>query len=137
MNHPNLNWLAGDALKSATEQNGMWVLRFKSGATLSVESMWRIIDNGVLNATSFDHGQQFGLAKPFDCVAALERLQIFSISAVTVREGTADIDLQFGDTHVLEVVATSAGYESWSAKHPQFGSVIVSSGGKLVAFKNV
>ncbi|MBW8365513.1 MAG: hypothetical protein K0M39_13280 [Rhizobium sp.] len=84
-----LSWLIGDRLVRSEVRDGQtWWLYFESGATLLIECLWRKIENGVLTSTSEDHGHKFGLPAPFDSIAALEVLSQFSVSTVSVREGT-------------------------------------------------
>lgn len=131
-----LSWLVGDRLvRAERNESQAWSLYFESGATLFIECLWRKLENGVLVFTSEDHRQKFGLSAPFDSIAALAELSLFSVSTVSVREGTADISLHFGEHICLEIIPTSGGYESWSAKHPVLGTVFASAGGQLNVYK--
>lgn len=130
-----LPWLIGDRLvRVEVRDDQAWWLYFESGATLFIECLWRKIENGVLTSTSEDHGHKFGLPFPFDSIAALEVLSQFFVSTVSVREGTGDISLYFGESICLEIIPTSGGYEPWSATHPILGTVFASAGGQLNAY---
>ena len=114
----DLKWLLGDQIQQIehSSESDRWLFRFTSGSFLSVECLWRLRVEGVLIATSSDHGHQFGLPAPFDAVDSLHQyLDTLSISAVNIGHKTADLQLWFGDSKVLEVVQDSAGYEPWQA----------------------
>ena len=131
----DLEWLVGDRIASVQfeSESNPWVINFASGATLQIESMWRLVELGALCSTSLDHGHRFGLAKDFDSVAALRGMGQYPIKSVTVRPMTGDLFLQLGSMFVLEVLSTSAGYEHWQITHPVLG-LLVASGGELHVF---
>jgi hypothetical protein len=132
----SLSWLVHDRVTRAERNDGQaWWLYFESGATLFVECMWRKLENGVLSFTSEDHGHKFGLPAPFDGVSALEELSKHLVSSVTIREGTADVAISFGEHNILEIIPTSGGYESWSVTHPALGTVFAIGGGLLNSYK--
>jgi hypothetical protein len=132
-----LTWLVSDYLVDAehVEANNAWQLRFQSGATLSIECLWRKLENEAVTCTSEDHGHQFGLAAPLDAEAVLKSLARLQVTAVSVRSDTADISLRFGESACLEVISSSAGYEAWSATHPQLGTIVAGSGGRIIVFR--
>jgi hypothetical protein len=70
----DFEWLIGDRISGVRfeDDSKAWLVSFQSGASLRIESMWRLIEEGVICSTSFDHGHCFGQAKDFDGKAALE-----------------------------------------------------------------
>src|SRR5437660_8565592 len=133
----SLMWLVVDRVATARfdSESETWSIGFASGSTLRIDCMWRLLEDGVIACTSFDHKHQFGLPKPFDGEAALLEMSQYLVSGVHLREGTSDLSVSFEEDFVLEVVPTSAGYESWSASHPHLGRVICASGGELHAMR--
>jgi hypothetical protein len=131
-----LSWLVGDRITTAefSTDAAAWELSFESRATLRFQCLWRLLDDGVLCLTSEDHGHQFGLPRPVDCVATLRALAAYPISSIHLREGTADLILGFGTQFTLEVVAVSGGYESWHLSHPVQGSFVGYGGGQVTGF---
>jgi hypothetical protein len=130
-----MSWLKGDRLSAVRflSEGVLWELSFASGALLNVQCLWRLFVDGSIKCTSEDHGQLFGLKKPFDCVEALAALVGVPILNSAVRNGTTDITITFSSGALLEILQTSGGYESWSAVHPKLGSVFGGSGGELHA----
>lgn len=131
-----LSWLINDRLIDVerVEENCSWHLKFGSGATLNIDCLWRIVKDGTLSSTSEDHGHKFGLPAPFDGVEALKELNRSAISAVALRDGTADVALYFGEYVVLEIIPMFGGYESWSASRPGRGTIIAGAQGKLFSY---
>ncbi len=131
------DWLKGDHIESASYEveSDTWIVAFHSGAALSISSLWRLIEEGDISATSLDHGHRFGLPKDFDGVAALQSMKKYPIRSVELRLGTGDLFLTLGAEFELQVIATSAGYEPWQMTHPTLGMWVI-SGGELCAFKN-
>jgi len=128
-----LEWLVADSLQSVEHHvdGDLWSLYFVSGASISIECMWRLLKAGILSSTSFDHGQRFGLPAPFDAVEALQALRGHPVTFVRVCSGTNDLVLQFGQEFTLEVLAMSGGYEAWAARSPNVGEVFACAGGEL------
>lgn len=90
-----------------------WLLKFRNGDSLNIECMWRLLEEGVITSTSEDHSQFFGREKPFDGIAALNEMGAHEIRAVKVSQSTGDINFTLGQYFILQITATSAGYESW------------------------
>ena len=107
-----------------------------SKVTVGVECLWRIVTRGRVALTSEDHGHQFGLPAPVDAVArCTELFSTRHVSAVTLREDTADLAIEFTDDLRLEVIPTSAGYESWRLHDPSGTSYFVQGGGQICIWK--
>jgi len=124
----DLALLLGHRLDDVVKHDYSWEFVFSDRVCLQVECLWRLIVSGKLVITSEDHGQQFGLPAPVDCLAELRRQIIgAAVEDVKVRAGTIDITLGFGSGCVLEVIPTSAGYEAWQVNAP--GLLIVGQPG--------
>lgn len=133
----NLKWLVGDKISSVeyVAELKSWSVSFKSGSSLYIECIWRLLEDGEICSTSQDHGHQFGLEKPFDGVAALKEMGQYKIDAVSTKAGTGDLIIKFKKLFTLEILATSAGYEGWSATHPSLGTIFT-QGGEIHSHKN-
>lgn len=94
------------------EQDFAWEFTFSSNLKLRVDCLWRLLVSGRIATTSEDHGHRFGLPNPVDCAVELRRLLGTPVTAASVRSGTVDVSLSFDDL-LLEIIATSAGYEAW------------------------
>jgi len=111
----DISLLFGKWLVQVEKDDFSWGFMFCDGLKLRVESLWRLIVSGRVVLTSEDHGQQFGLPAPVDCIGELlRRVGGVPVTSARVRARTVDITLDFGDTATLEVIATSAGYEAWA-----------------------
>ncbi len=104
---------------------------FEQGV-LRVDTLWRIVASGRLTLTSQDHEQQYGLPAPLDAyVEAASALKGRPITAVRLREETADLLLEFEGGLLLEVLSVSSGYEPWQLSAP--GILLIGLGGGGVA----
>ncbi len=107
----------------------MWLFAFGDSFGISVECPWRLIHKGSIAVSSEDHGQQFGLPAPIDAVARAALLLVDAVvRRVEVREGAADLFIDFDGDRRLEIIPFSSGYESWQVSTPT-GKVIVAQGG--------
>ena len=98
--------------------------------------MWRLLDSAHIEVTSEDHGQQFGLPAPLDCLARLrERIVGASVTSVHLRKGTLDLSIGFETGYTLEVIPTSAGYEAWQIGGRNMLAIAV-GGGRLHVFRD-
>ena len=122
--------MVGDQIEKAKHDNSSqsWVLHFKSGSTLNIECIWRLIEDGVITSTSEDNGQMFGREKPFDGEAALTEMAAHKILSVEAKEETGDINLKLGEYFTLQILSISAGYESWQFKDKSGQSIVAVSG---------
>ncbi len=101
-------------------------------ATLAVDCLWRVIEDGKVALTSRDHGQQFGLPAPVDAyAAAVSVLQGRQVVNVRLVESSADLVLEFEGGQRLEILTDSSGYEPWKLHAP--GVHLVGLGGGGVA----
>ena len=115
----DISILVGKRLDWVEKDDFSWEFSFSDCLNLRVECLWRLLVSGKLVITSEDHGQQFGLPAPVDCLSELRRrVEGVPITSAKVRVGTVDITLHFGDIATLEVVGTSAGYEAWVLSGP-------------------
>lgn len=111
--------LLGKRLEQVVKDESSWGFSFSGGLSLWVGCLWRLIVSGRIVITSEDHGHQFGLPAPVDCVDELRRQVGDSlITRADLRAGTVDIALDFGEIATLEVIANSAGYEAWVLNGP-------------------
>jgi hypothetical protein len=120
--------LLSHRLDDVVKHDYSWEFVFSDRVRLQVECLWRLVIPGRLVITSEDHGHQFGLPAPVDCLGELRRQIIgAAVEDVKVRPGTIDIMLGFGSGRALEVIPTSAGYEAWQVSAP--GVLIVGNPG--------
>ena len=70
----------------------------------------------------------FGRETPFDGEAALNEMGAHEILSIDAQIETGDINLKLGDYFILQVIPTSAGYESWQFKEKNGQSIVAVSG---------
>jgi hypothetical protein len=114
----DLSLLLGHRLDDVVKHDYSWEFVFSDRVCLQVECLWRLVVSGRLVITSEDHGHQFGLPAPVDCLGELRQIIGAPVEDVKVRAGTIDITLDFGSGRALEVIPTSAGYEAWQVSAP-------------------
>ena len=79
------------------------------------QSLWRLVSETAIEATSEDDGQQFGLKTPVNSADQLKaKVGENRITDVRIDDATSDLTFFFGPTLRLEVISTSSGYEAWS-----------------------
>jgi hypothetical protein len=130
----SLDWLIDLRLLSVIRQEYQWVFEFEGNARVTVECLWRLLEDGRIRITSEDDGHQFGLLSPV--VAADEvnrRIVGSSVVSVALSDGTLDLELRFQTSHVLQILPLSAGYEAWNAGNGERLYVAV-GGGELAIF---
>ena len=87
--------------------------------------------------SSEDHAQKYGLPLPIDAAAvASELLASKAIVRVEVKQGTADLLLDFADGLRLEIIPFSSGYESWGATTPSGFQLVAQGGGQLSGWRH-
>ena len=125
-----LQSLVGSRIEKVKYDNGSqrWLIQFKCGSTLNLECLWRLLEDGVITSTSEDHGHTFGRENPFDGEAALNEMNDYEILSVVAQAGTGDIIFKLGEYFTLQIVPTSAGYESWQFKERDGQSIVAVSG---------
>ncbi|OWY71606.1 hypothetical protein B7486_07935 [cyanobacterium TDX16] len=126
-----VNWLKGKRFLSLTRRDNDWLIAFDEDAHLAAQCLWRLIENGSVKRTSEDHGQWFGLPKPVDASAEVNRrIANQKVGDVKLGAGTLDLELHFESEVVLQVIPDSAGYEAWVVRCP-IGEFIAMGGGGL------
>jgi len=125
--------LVGQAVEAVEQWEGCrCVITLTGGYRVHVESLWRLLSSGVLKLTSEDEGQLFGRDTPVRAMHELsDKLLGYSLAAVHVTEGTADLNLRFGKLD-FQVISDSSGYEAWQVEGPA-GILAVGQGGGDVA----
>ena len=100
-----------------------------SDGSLSVEALWRVINDGRVALTKRDHNQKFGLPEPVNAYAdASELLVGKQIVKVEFREESGDLLIHFEGGRRLDVVNDSSGYEPWQLYGPGIHLVAVGTG---------
>lgn len=127
--------IVGSRIESAAHDpdSGSWLIHFTNGDSLNVECMWRILEEGTISSTSEDHAQLFGRDTPFNGEDALKEIGVHKIVSTQCTNSTGDLDLKLGQYFTLQVIATSAGYESWQYKQKS-GSSCVAVGGQVYGY---
>jgi hypothetical protein len=87
------------------------------GGAVRVDTLWRIVAAGRVQATSADHGHRFGLPQPVDSAArATLALSNTAVRRASIVRDTGDVVLELDSR--LEILTTSSGYEGWSIFSP-------------------
>ena len=101
-------------------------------AGMNVECPWRLLRKDSIAVSSDDHHQCFGLTTPINAAdTANSLIGEIPIQKAEVREGTADVLIDFGANFRLEIIPFSSGYESWQLTAPHGEVVIAQGGGQL------
>jgi|SRR5262249_53336611 len=109
-----LAWLVEHRFESVNRREYDWVFVFDKNITLTVDCLWRLVENGRIRVTSQDEGQKFGLPSPVIPAEEINRrLAQSTVTAVELREGLLDLELHFSTGHVLQIIPDSSGYEAW------------------------
>lgn len=126
-------WLVGHSVRYLTRREFDWLLEFDKSAYLVIGCLWRLVEAGRIRVTSQDEGQQFGLPAPVDTAAEVNRrIAAALVEAVSLREGTLDLELRFKSGHILQIIPNSSGYEAWTLSNGS-GQLIAVGGGELVS----
>ena len=133
----DLSWMVGRGITHVLfHEPTPWNFSFGPEASIRVECLWRIIEHDRVVLTSEDHGHQFGLPAPVDSVAkSIALLTNRRITAVQLREATADILIKFTGNLQFEVIQDSMGYESWELRDPLGASYFAQGGGQICRWK--
>jgi hypothetical protein len=132
MDQFDFSWMVGRHVEVSFSEPSMWFFAFGDSFGISVECPWRLIHKGGIAVSSEDHRQQFGLPAPIDAVArAALLLADAMVWRVEVREGTADLIIDFDGDRRLEIIPFSSGYESWQVSAPTGKSIVAQGGGQL------
>lgn len=136
MNPFDFSWMVGKLVKVSFSEPSTWVFSFGDSLGISVECPWRLLEHGRIVISGDDHQQQFGLPEPVDAAErASSLLNNKVIRRVEVREGTADLLIDFDGNIRLEVIPFSSGYESWQVSCPTGKNIVAQGGGQLSAWQ--
>jgi hypothetical protein len=132
----DLSWMVGRVVGEVTfREPDSWCFLFEAKVWIAADCPWRIIRDGRITLSSDDHGQKFGLPAHIDAAAAATSLLASaSVSAVQLREDTADLLIDFVGWLRLEIIPLSSGYESWQWGDPSGESFFVQGGGNIVRY---
>jgi hypothetical protein len=134
MDFVDFSWMVGRHIEVSFSEPS-WFFAFGDSLTIRVDCPWRLLERGTIAVSSDDHLQQFGLPRPID---AAEHATILLTGAVVrrveVREGTADLIVDFDGDKRLEIIPFSSGYESWQVSTPSGKSIVAQGGGQLSAW---
>jgi hypothetical protein len=109
-----------------------WWFDLAGGGSLRVDTLWRIVASGRVQASSEDHGQRFGLPEAVDSGArAVDILANSQVRQAAFGRDTGDVLLDFDNDSRLGIVTTSSGYESWSIFFPNGDEAIGLGGGQI------
>lgn len=135
MNPFDFSWMTGRYVQITFSEPATWCVSFGESLGMNVDCPWRLIHDGTIEVSSDDHRQQFGLPAPIDAATcATSLLAGLTIERVEVREGTADVFIQFEGDWRLEIIPFSSGYESWNVSTPSGKRVVAQGGGQLSAW---
>lgn len=128
----DFSWMHGRRMTVSLLEPTMWVFSLGEAGAISVECPWRLIQDGRIAVSCEDHGQMYGRESPVDAGAvASSALADRAVTSASVRGGTADLVLHFGESLRLEIFPFSSGYESWSVTLPDCSRVVAQGGGDL------
>ena len=135
MNPFDFSWMVGRNVQVSFSEPATWFVAFGDSLCISVGCPWRLIHDGSIAVSSDDHRQQFGLPAPIDAAErATSLLAGLPVQRVQVREGTADLLIDFERDWRLEIIPFSSGYESWQISTPSGKNVVATGGGELSAY---
>ena len=133
----DFSWMVGRTICSVVlNEPTQWSFSFGPGVGIGAECPWRLLKDGYVTISSEDHLQQYGLPAPLDAAAvASDTLGSLPVLRVEVKEGTADLLLEFAGGLRLEFIPISSGYESWGVTTPSGFQVIAQGGGQLSGWR--
>jgi hypothetical protein len=131
MSSTDLNWMVGDRVRAISPvEPACWFFELASGGTLRVETLWRVVAGGRVEATSADHGHRFGLPEPVDSGARAKlALSDARVRRASIIHDTGDVVVDFDNDSRLEILTISGGYEGWSIVSPTRDEIIGLGGG--------
>jgi hypothetical protein len=129
----DFSWMVGRRISEVSLlEPCAWRFCFGTSEYIAVFCLWRIIRDGRVIRTCQDHGHPFGLPAAVDAVQeASSLLSRTAVSAVQLREATADILVDFSADLRLEIIPDSSGYESWQVYAPHGRRFVVQGGGQI------
>jgi hypothetical protein len=93
------------------------LLAFANGSMLRAD-YWRVIKEGKVVMTSFDHEQQYGLPAPIDAITELQgQLQDRILIDATLERESGDLLFEFSDNIKFRVFNFTC-YEVWEIHFP-------------------
>jgi hypothetical protein len=130
---PDLSWMVGRRIAAIRLVEPIsWWFDVAGGGTFRADTLWRLIVQGRVQASSADHGQVFGLAKPIDSAArANEALLNSVVTQASFRPDTGDVVIGFDSDATLEILTASSGHEGWSICFPNGDEAIGLGGGRI------
>ncbi len=131
----DFSWMVGRQVEVSFSEPSRWFFAMGDSLGITVECPWRLIHKGRIGVSGDDHQQQFGLPAPIDAAAGATSLLAGAlVQFVEVREGTADLLIEFDRDRRLEIIPFSSGYESWQVSAPAGKSIVARGGGRLSAW---
>ncbi len=123
----DLRWMLGRSVVAYSfSEPDFWVISLSGGGSISTQDVWRLMTPARMAVSSVDHGHQFGLPEPVDAAA---RAMLETSSSVIVEahvdDRAPDLLVQFENGSVLQVLATSTGYECWQVSEPSGACTVV------------
>ena len=110
------------------------LLQFDNRINLNISGVWRLQKNNEMIVSDGDHNQIYGLEKPIDAVAVLNKeLKNKKVIEIEIDKYIGDIKIMFEDNYIFKVFNNS-GYELWSLTYDNI-QYVSSSGGKVFYFR--
>jgi hypothetical protein len=129
----SLAWLVNHRVECVELRDYQWDFKFSGQVKLSVECLWRLLENDRVVLTACDHEQKFGLDTPIDAASELSRrIGNAQIDSVALHARTQDLTLAFSSGHRLQIIPDSSGYEAWQLSWG--GRQLIAGGGRLVPY---
>lgn len=98
--------------------------------SLTIDGLWRIIEEGEVRLTSRDHSQRFGLPGPVDAYKeAFSKLDGRVVVEVRLIDSSADLFIEFEGGRRLELLTDTSGHEAWALLAPGVHVVACCGGG--------
>jgi hypothetical protein len=92
-------------------------LLFANGTKLQAD-YWRLIDDGKVRISSFDHQQQYGLPAPIDAIREVQQLiENKLVADARLDRETGDLVFNFSGNSKLQIL-NFTGYEVWDIHFP-------------------
>lgn len=92
-----------------------WHFHFGSSLVVGGFLLWRLLGPDRIELSGEDDGHIFGLPEPIDAESKFnELLGGAKVVGISMSKRAGDLCFDFDNRLTLEVITTSAGYESWS-----------------------
>lgn len=111
----DLGWMEGQRVTAFSfSEPDQWHLSLSGGGSIFTQSAWRLLAADRMIVSSSDHGHSFGMSAPVDAEeSARTETAGLAIAEVRIAEAAPDLLVQFANGWVLQILATSMGYECW------------------------